>query len=343
MRGNLFDGVSAKINKRTRIIPELENNDISRLKEFSYEEIAIKVSEIKDNTLIIVNTKKDAVNIYREIEKICDAEAFYLSTNMCAQHRLDKIENIKKSLKNSNKRTVCVSTQLIEAGVDISFECVVRALAGLDSIIQAAGRCNRNDDSHTEKEVYVIRVKGSDLSKLPEIKQAGEITEALLSDKECRNDLLSDYSINKYYGQFLERNKNDFDYNIPNTNLFDLHSMNNKGINAYSSVNGKNGLPFLRCAYRTIGEEFCLIEKGGIAVYVPYDDEAKRLIRQFNNGERTSELFIKLGKYSVNLYQYQIDELNYSITLKNDLYFINESCYNKDIGIVTDSDALLLI
>lgn len=68
---------------------------------------------------------------------------FHLSTNMCPAHRLDVLARIRKALENQEK-VICISTQLIEAGINISFNNVFRILAGLDSIAQAAGRCNRH-------------------------------------------------------------------------------------------------------------------------------------------------------------------------------------------------------
>lgn len=78
---------------------------------------------------------------------------------------------------------ICISTQLIEAGVDISFSCVIRAMAGLDSILQAAGRCNRNGESQMPRNVYVYPIKDeSGLRYLPEIQLGKEITDQLIHD-----------------------------------------------------------------------------------------------------------------------------------------------------------------
>lgn len=86
---------------------------------------------------------------------------------MCPEHRLKIIEEVKKAL-TSGLRTVCVSTQLIEAGVNLSFQCVIRSLAGLDNIAQAAGRCNRHGEASC-RDVYVINSNAEDLRKLPDI------------------------------------------------------------------------------------------------------------------------------------------------------------------------------
>src|SRR5699024_10991224 len=97
----------------------------------------------------------------------------------------------------------CVSTQLIEAGVDISFETVIRSLAGLDSIGQAAGRCNRNAE-YKGGDVYVIRAKDENLSKLPEIRIGGEVMENyILSNSRYRSDLLEPTTISVYFSHFF--------------------------------------------------------------------------------------------------------------------------------------------
>jgi CRISPR-associated endonuclease/helicase Cas3 len=80
------------------------------------------------NLLVIVNTKAEALNVYRNLKNIVydeETAIIHLSTNMCPQHRKAKINEMKKLL-NEGKPIICVTTQLIEAGVDISFKCVVR-------------------------------------------------------------------------------------------------------------------------------------------------------------------------------------------------------------------------
>jgi CRISPR-associated endonuclease/helicase Cas3 len=346
IKGDLLERIETVLPSRTKIVPRLNPDRNILIKEYDYAALAAEIFDNNENALLIVNTKKDALNVYNELKKNQNdgLALFHLSANMCVQNRLDAIGKIKKSLEDTSERTICVSTQLIEAGVDLSFGCVYRVLAGLDSIVQAAGRCNRNGEYSDPKEVYIVKIKDGGLSKLPSIKQAAEITEALLSDDKCREDLLSQYSVDKFYGQILEKNKNEFDYPIKNATLYDLHCCNNKGFGAFRNANGGNLTPpFLRCAFRTVGEEFYLIDKNGVTVYVPYNDEAKRLIARFKRGERSADLFTKLGGYSVNLFQYQVDKLNGGVTRTEDFYFINEKYYNDETGIITDSDDLLLV
>jgi CRISPR-associated endonuclease/helicase Cas3 len=117
--------------------------------------------------LAVVNTKAAARVLY----DLCRQEVvtvFHLSTNMCPSHRLKIIDEIKERLKNPEPM-VCISTQLIEAGVDIDFGSVVRYLAGLDSIAQAAGRCNRNGRRSSGR-VIIVNPSHESLDKLREIR-----------------------------------------------------------------------------------------------------------------------------------------------------------------------------
>ena len=141
-----------EVFKRTEIIPVITPYG------YSYEEASDfcmdKFAEA-GNLLVIVNTKSAALKLYRLLKERCgsEAEVSHLSTNMCPQHRREKIEYIRSML--DKKPVICVTTQLIEAGVDISFKCVVRSLAGLDSAVQAAGRCNRHGENNEICPVYL--------------------------------------------------------------------------------------------------------------------------------------------------------------------------------------------
>jgi CRISPR-associated endonuclease/helicase Cas3 len=111
-----------------------------------WEEIAAEVSQ-HNQVLVIVNRRKDAAHLYHLLRKESREGLYHLSALMCAEHRSATIASIKQALarnRNGGNERVCViSTQLVEAGVDLDFPVVFRAMAGLDSIAQAAGRCNR--------------------------------------------------------------------------------------------------------------------------------------------------------------------------------------------------------
>lgn len=147
--------------RRTRIVASAENKSCDELGQIIYQQ-----ARKNGNCLAIVNLKKEAREIFQCLERLDvnhEFELIHLSTAMCGRHRTDCLNRIGALLDPGNpKPVICVSTQLIEAGVDISFACVVRAMAGLDSIMQAAGRCNRNGESVEPKNVYVYPLKDED-------------------------------------------------------------------------------------------------------------------------------------------------------------------------------------
>ena len=100
------------------------------------------------------------MNTFQQLKAICpqEYELFHLSNNMCPQHKLDTLKSIKQILNEQSKKIICVSTQVVEAGVNFSFGCVVRSKAGLDNIIQAAGRCNRHKELGRMGTVFIVSV-----------------------------------------------------------------------------------------------------------------------------------------------------------------------------------------
>ncbi len=118
------------------------------------KDICEKLSEY-NQALIIVNTKDYAKEIFRNLRK--SDGCFHLSTNMYPNHRKKIISEVKDRLKNGEECRV-VSTQLIEAGVDIDFPVVFRCISGIDSIVQAAGRCNR-EGRRENSTVYVFETE----------------------------------------------------------------------------------------------------------------------------------------------------------------------------------------
>jgi len=132
---------------------------------WSQEEIATLAREQVEavgSCLVIVNTKKAAQALYRLCRSHPGAAVFHLSTSMCPAHRKAKLDAIRSRLDTIPPLpTLCLSTQLIEAGVDVDFASVIRYAAGLDSIAQAAGRCNRNGRLDCGK-VYVVNPRDED-------------------------------------------------------------------------------------------------------------------------------------------------------------------------------------
>ncbi|MCL2255144.1 MAG: CRISPR-associated helicase Cas3', partial [Lachnospiraceae bacterium] len=152
--------------KRTIIKKETDRN------ADDFSDFIIDKANVNGNCLAIVNTKKSAKEVYDRVKRQQDFAVYHLSTSMCSVHRTLILNKIKDDLKHQRK-IICITTPLIEAGVDVSFACVIRATAGLDSVAQAAGRCNRNGESDEPKEVYVVSLTDENLTKLADI-EAGK-------------------------------------------------------------------------------------------------------------------------------------------------------------------------
>ena len=147
-RGVFFEGLS-----RT----ELKNETMEPL---AISELATRIlNEGNDKRILaVVNTVNCAIELHHELSEKTDVLLYFLSSEVIPKHRLERIQTIKEA----KKPLICVSTQLIEAGVDLDFDVVYRDLAPLDSIIQAAGRCNRNgDESKTGRVVFVKLADGT--------------------------------------------------------------------------------------------------------------------------------------------------------------------------------------
>jgi len=318
----------------------------------NYREIAELVkTQIgqKKSTLVILNTKSDAAKVYKQCEQI-ECEKVFLTTDLCPAHRLDILERVRKNLGSDTKQVIlCVSTQLIEAGVDVSFDCVIRAQAGMDSIIQAAGRCNRNKDELTPQPVFVVDVKDEKLSQLPEIRDGKNITARVFREKQS-NNLLDDEVINLFYQYYFYDQKGKMDFNIKNTTtVYSLLNDNPLGTVAYKNRNNMKyfGLP---TAFRTAAEEFSVIDGAQIGIVVHYGN-SQELVNDF---ERTNELkekiriLKKLQKYTVSVYLNKLQSIIEAHTIRlvdNSFYFLNNEKYydSTEKGLLLDAEWPVLI
>lgn len=286
--------------KRTEIIGDYAETifDTESLSEFIF-----KIT--KNNCLIILNTKSAVSKLYEAVKDGSEYEVFQLTTNMCPQHRLDLIKEIRQKLKNQEK-VICISTQLIEAGVDISFETVVRSLAGLDSIAQAAGRCNRNGENHTYGKAYMIQYEEENLSSLEEIRLARESMKTIL--KKPHGDWLMPSSISQFYRQYFFDRESDMDGSLSNfmtgLTMYDLMGSNSFGRCRYQKKNNKKyGFPIPQ-AFKTAASYFSPIEQKHTISIIVYYQNSKELIFHLRNAEtlQESKKYLNLlQRYTVNI------------------------------------------
>ena len=314
-----------------KVFERVHIEDKTQLK-MDHEQIAGLVKEQieqKKSTLVILNTKGDARKVYEECRSI-ECEKAFLTTDLCPAHRLNVLERLRKNLTPKAKRvTLCVSTQLIEAGVDVSFDCVIRALAGMDSIIQAAGRCNRNKENPTPQPVFVVDVQDEKLSRLPEIKEGKDVTERVFREKKGAN-LLSDEVISLFYqyyffGQQTGENIGKMDYKTKDekTTIYNLLNENSLGAKAYQNRNNRyyQGLP---CAFQRAADEFFVIDGTQTGVVVPYGD-ALKLVGEFQRSHEPKEkmrILKQLQKYTVSVYSNSLDKIKQGASLVDDTFYL---------------------
>lgn len=244
------------------------------------------LARMKENKscLMIFNTKKEVELVYDAVkaEQPTGLTVFYLTTCLCAQHRQEVIEAIKAWLDNPppGEKLLCISSQLVEAGVDFSFDCVVRSIAGLDSIAQAAGRCNRHGEAGL-RPVYIVNPAQEDLRYLPEIDMARQVVEELFRDLPPQTDLFSPATMTEYYRRYYEKLRANNTMAYPailkectppcKVTLLDLFSSNPLGYSAYKESHPPlpSGWDFLQ-AFETAEKTFEAIPDETVSVLAPY-------------------------------------------------------------------------
>lgn len=301
----------------------------------------------KSSVLVILNTKTVVRKLFNHMKEANPdlKNIFHLSTSICAAHRKNILKEVNEVIDNHEK-VICLSTQLIEAGVDISFECVIRSLAGLDSIAQAAGRCNRNAEYDCSN-VYVMKHQEENLQHLKEIKKGADITENILrsrEDTEGFKNLLSPEALEYYFKSYYHELGNDeLSYYVPalQKNIFDLLQGG-----MYSTTSDKD--LFLKSSMKTAANHFKVIDNQTTSLLVPYGDEGRELIAEFNGEikpEDMTKLLKKAQHYTVDVYQYELDRLiqngDIHALLDGKLLCLSKKSYDCNYGVNVKGDGLM--
>lgn len=349
-----------KLSASNELIPNIEKlfDDLKRVKVhdrrkpfpgWTFKEIAgLAVNQVLDkgSCLVVANTKKSARAIYEEIGKE-NFNVFHLSTGMCPAHRKKVLNIIRQKL--GKKPVLCVSTQLIEAGVDVDFRSVIRMLAGLDSIAQAAGRCNRHG-FQSIGDVFIVNSKEENVGLLKDI-EAGELSSLrVLSDyrenpAKYDNDIIGPKMLKWYYENYFYNRKNDMDYRV-NTfcddTLLNMLSKNELAVADYLKGNkeGKT-IPFIRQAFMSATKEFKAIDAPTYSVIVRYDEEGRDLVNQLCSVfevEKQFTLIKKAQQYSVNLFKHEFEKLSNQSALQpvqqdTEIFYLDNQYYSKITGI----------
>lgn len=285
--------------------------------------------------LVICNKKDQAVYLSDALKGAADT-CCHLSAAMCPAHRRNTLTQLYEAL-DSEKSCLCIATQVIEAGVDISFQRVIRFTAGMDSVVQAAGRCNRNGKDALAP-VYVITLLDENLNHLDEIRRGKHATVSLLSayrndPERFQFDLASDESIEYYYNRFYgAMPKGAQDYLLPREkiSLLTLLSDNHKyyGDTDYGYM--------LNQAFRTAGSAFTVFDSDTQDVVVPYG-EGKVLIEELAAQSNIDIVFLnewisRARPYTISLYEYQARALNDVLAEYDGVRVLPPEYYNEQTG-----------
>lgn len=295
--------------------------------------------------LVVLNTKSAVRKLY-DLLKEQNVNAFYLTTNLCAEHRSDKIKQIKDILEERKENIVVISTNLIEAGVDISFECVYRSMTGLDSFAQSAGRCNRNGEMNSGV-VNLIELEGENIGNMEELMQNAEVSRQILYYYRLQNsndNLLTPEWMNRYYGQLYKREGAKDQMNFPvkelDTNILQLLTV---GFTAKTRTNIMNQ------AYRTAGKAYKVIDDNSFGIIVPYK-KGKEIIESIQGTTDLMEIkkyICSSQRYTVNVRGNQIKKMEGLIQPVTDripnLYMIAQTgVYNDNYGITEEWEPLII-
>jgi CRISPR-associated endonuclease/helicase Cas3 len=280
----------------------------------AWEELAEELSS-HSSVLCVVSRRDDC----RKLWSLMPEGTIHLSALMCGAHRSKKIEEIKKRLHLGLPIRV-ISTQLVEAGVDVDFPVVYRAMAGLDSIAQAAGRCNREGliDMGMVK-VFVPPTQ----PPVGVLRQAAEIGSRLLS--ECEGDPLAPHRFTDFFKQ--------------------LYWLQGDQLDKHDICDDLQMSADLRCSFRSAASKFKIIDDHLQApVIVSYGDKGRSLINQLNVSGPERWLLRQLQRYVVNLPIYEHKRLLAEKTIREIAAGIyvqgHNGLYDDDIGFCADKSMI---
>lgn len=247
--------------------------DLQPLREqWTWQRVADEVKQYRQ-MMVVVNRRSDARALFEKLQG--RSNVLHLSAAMCAAHRKEVLNRVKEFLADQ-KDVVLVATQVVEAGVDIDFPVVMRALGPLDRIVQVAGRCNREDGDNRGK-VIVFRPAEGGLPPGSYRTATKEAENMLLDDPEALHQL-------RTYERYFRK-------------LYGSVDTDGKGVQALRS-NSESALHFPQIAKR-----FRFIEDATHAVVVPYDARAMELLQQFEEkGYLTRTWMREIQPYVVNVH-----------------------------------------
>lgn len=328
--------------KRVKIENELRPGG---WQEDEIAELAVKQLREKGNCLVVVNTKAWARKIFTLCRpQVDDDIIMHLSTSMCPAHRKVILKNVNHKVEKGLP-ILCISTQLIEAGVDVDFNAVIRFLAGLDSIAQAAGRCNRNG-KHEISQVFIVNPSYEAIAMLEDIQIGRDKTQRVFSESE-HDDFLNPQAMSRYFLYYFFERAASMKYPLtekqagrPDTML---NLLSDNPCNVGRIKDPCKAIFHLQQSFKTAGRAFAAIEAPTRSVIVPYGEGREIIARLCADFAPSTayDLLRKAQKYSVNLFPNVWDKLVreqavHDVQEGEGIFYLNEQYYSDAFGLSTE-------
>jgi CRISPR-associated endonuclease/helicase Cas3 len=258
-------------------------------------------------------------------------------------HRRKTLVDIQKSLIQEGK-TICIATQVIEAGVDISFDCVIRLTAGLDNVIQAAGRCNRNGENLLSAPVYVLQCADEKLGKLQDIQRAKDATVSLLAQfrqhpHDFQDDLSSDAAVRYYYQRLYREMPSGFqDFAVKGQpSLYSMLSLNEVYLEEDTDF-------AMNQAFKTAGALFQVFDDDTEDALVPYGEGAQIIADLCSERAKYDPSYLqncleRAKPYTISLFKEQVKQLKNGLTTicADKVLVVQPQYYDAATGLLTEA------
>jgi len=241
-------------------------------------------------------------------------DLFHLSALMCAAHRRLVLEGVRRRLLAEQPCRV-VSTNLVEAGVDVDFPVVYRAMAGLESLAQAAGRCNREGRLPNKGEFFVFRSGGNPPGSLRFHRDTAEMMVTARPDL----DLFASETFREYFDRLY----------------------------AFQNLDSQRIQPMREnLCFRDVATQFRMIDDSGAAVFVAFDDRARKGLDQLRYAGPSRECLRRLQPYTVNIYPDALKQLHArgAVELLHESFhvLVEDASYDSDLGLLLDRSPFAL-
>ena len=339
----LFDNLKRVQVQNQRKPAGWTNEEIVRL--------ALEEVDKSGSCLVIVNTKKTAKALFQSCREKTSVPIYHLSTNMCPAHRKIILSQLRERLSAPTCPVICVSTQLIEAGVDIDFASVIRLTAGLDSIAQAAGRCNRHQKKPIGR-VHVVNATDESLDMLKDIRCGRDVTERILDEAtagewEFDGNLLGPEAMERYFDYYFFARRNEMSYSVsPETigredTLLNLLSTNSIALNEFRRSHSAAPSIYLRQSFMSAAKAFKAIDAPTRGVIAPYGNGGKALISDLGAAfdvEKQGFLLRTAQQYTVNVFPHELKRLQeqgavHAIQDGIDILYLHTPYYSEEFGL----------